>query len=62
MRLRAAGALSTCKRRERRRLISGVGGGGLGYGEWQACKGHENVFFIDWMANFKWQFFFQISL
>lgn len=58
MRLRAAGALSTCKRRETRRLISGVGRGGLGYGEWQACKGHDAFCFIDWMANFKRQFFF----
>ena len=35
-----------------------MGRGGLGYGEWQACKGHDAFCFIDWMANFKRQFFF----
>ena len=59
MRLRAAGALSTCKRRETRRLISGVGGGGdWGMENGKLVKGMRTFFFIDWMANFKWQFFF----
>lgn len=25
-------------------------------------KGMRTFFFLDWMANFKWQFFYQISL
>ena len=58
MRLRAAGALSTCKHRETRRLISGVGGGDWGRENGKLVKGMRTFFFIDWMANFKWQFFF----
>lgn len=57
MRLRAAGALSTCKRRETRRLISGVGGGDWGMENGKLVKGMRTFCFIDWMANFKWQFF-----
>ena len=43
-----------------------MGGGGLGYegGDWgmengKLVKGMRTFFFIDWMANFKWQFFFK---
>lgn len=39
MRLRAVGALSTCKRRETRRLISGVGGGDWGMENGKLVKG-----------------------